>query len=312
MTQRMHHPDFVHLVTNRCERGMFLMKPEKLVVHLIRFWLSRAKQLHGPGIEIYGFCFLSNHFHILLRDPCGELPAFIGYFSGNVAKAVNRVIGRTGGAFWSREYDDKIVAGEDAFLTALAYVLANPVKSGLVDLPSQWKGVSSLENSLHGATFSETGLKVNDFNEARRHGKQICRNDFMETFSFELAAPPMWERHSPDKRTKFLIDLLRGASAQYRKARKSLRAMGFKAVLKQHFCDRPRNFKPRPRCRFLCSCAERQKELKKTLQLFVSRYKACLEIFYKQVLSKSRALMFSRIHWPSGCYPPSCIKSVGF
>ena len=87
--------------------------------------------LFGEGIEVYAFVFLSNHFHILVRDTKGTFAAFMWYFQGNVARAINRELERKGG-FWSREYDDVIVTGDEEFLDRYAYTVGNAVKAGLV------------------------------------------------------------------------------------------------------------------------------------------------------------------------------------
>ncbi len=308
---RMHHPEFVHLVTNRTERGLFFMTPRRDVVHLIRYWLARARNLYGPRIEIYGFCFLSNHFHMLLRDAHGELATFMEYFSGNVARAINRAMGRRQGAFWSREYDDQIVDGEEAFMNTLAYVMANPVKSGLVDLPSQWKGVSSLECMLNDTAFSETGLNLSEYNEATRHGRKVNRSDFENTYSFSLSVPPMWRCLSRDQRREKLTDLLKSASANYRKMRKSHCAIGMKKILSQRVTDAPKNFSPTPRRRFHCSSVERLKQLQETLRDFVGRYRECLQVYYRQIFSKARRRVATVINWPPGCFPPSCVHPLG-
>ena len=68
--------------------------------------------------------YLSNHFHLLCRDTKGTLAAFMCYFQSNVAKAINKVLGRKG-TFWSREYDDVLVPKEADFWDRYAYILGN-------------------------------------------------------------------------------------------------------------------------------------------------------------------------------------------
>ena len=143
---RMHLKNEVHFVTNRCEHEMFLLLPSKQSTEIIQCWFARALCLFGQGIEIYAFVFLGNHWHALLRDTNGTLAAFMWYFQGNVAKAINKELGRKG-RFWSREYDDVIVPGEAELLDRYAYTVSNAVKAGLVDTSDEWPGWSSLEGS---------------------------------------------------------------------------------------------------------------------------------------------------------------------
>ena len=86
---RFHQQDAIHFVTNRIEHQMFLLLPTKQVNELILYWLARARVEYGDGIDIFGFIFLSNHFHILLRDTSGNLASFMNYFQGNLGAAVN-------------------------------------------------------------------------------------------------------------------------------------------------------------------------------------------------------------------------------
>ena len=69
------------------------------------------------------------------------------YFQGNVAKAINKELERKG-RFWSREYDDVEVDGDNEFIDRYAYTIGNAVKAGLVDKSDEWPGWSSLEGAL--------------------------------------------------------------------------------------------------------------------------------------------------------------------
>jgi hypothetical protein len=51
-------------------------------------WLAYAAERFG--IELYAFVVLSNHVHLLLRAPQGNLADFMAYWQGNVAKGGQR------------------------------------------------------------------------------------------------------------------------------------------------------------------------------------------------------------------------------
>jgi REP element-mobilizing transposase RayT len=87
MPVRRHHPESIHFVTNRCEQEMFRLIPHENIKALIVEWLARALTYLDGGIEIYAYCFLSNHIHLFLRDKSGKLAKFMGYFQGNLARA---------------------------------------------------------------------------------------------------------------------------------------------------------------------------------------------------------------------------------
>ena len=75
---------------------MLFLLPSEKITNLIQRWFSRALCLYGQGLEIYAFIFLSNHVHILSNDTQGRLTAFMWDFQSNLAKAINRELGRKG------------------------------------------------------------------------------------------------------------------------------------------------------------------------------------------------------------------------
>ena len=59
------------------------MLPTERINEIITYWLARAKCRYGRGLHIYGYLFLSNHFHLFCKDTEGTLAQFMGYFEGN-------------------------------------------------------------------------------------------------------------------------------------------------------------------------------------------------------------------------------------
>jgi len=318
---RWHQREFVHFVTNRCEHEMFFLVPTAKCNSLIRFWLARAKQKYGRHIEIYAFVFLSNHFHILLRDPCGELAEFMGYFTGNLAKAVNRVIGRKG-TFWAREYDDVIVDGENEFWNRYVYTVCNPVKSGLVKSPDRWGGVSSYSHCLNDTSIVGIGFNQTTLGNAARFGRKVDRKEHEETWVFELAIPPMLEGKTQTQRRNFLDHLLCVGAEDMRCRREGATFLGMSAVLAQSPFDRPGKPAARPRFKFMSFCKVRLKELDEIYRTFVARYRESRQqlITYAMKTMKRggtrRAIAMHHakaptIWWPSGCFLPTVHRPLG-
>jgi len=199
---RMHESGTIHLVTNRCEQGQFLMLPKKEIVEIIQYWFARAMEKYGSGLEIFAFIILSNHFHLLLRDTGGQLAQFMCYFQGNVAKEINLALGRKGAHFWQGHYDDQIIEGERTLWNKYFYVLANAVKSSLVYRAVEWKGWSSLSMLLSGKSFSISRLNRTKYHNASRGKTKPSKKDFIETFSFDLAPLPMIEDLTPKEQRR--------------------------------------------------------------------------------------------------------------
>ena len=302
--------DAIHFVSNRCEHEMFLLLPQKRINELIVFWLAKAMDRYGSGIRIYALIFMCNHFHILLQDTLGQLPQFMGYFQGNLARAINDEIGR-GGSFWYREYDDVIVDGEEEFWNRYAYTVLNPVKSGLVATAGQWRGLSSLGFALENKPLKITGINRTKYNDAMRFGKRANPKDYEETYSFKVSTPPMLQGKTRARQNSFITELLKGAAQKYKKDRLYKPALGMRRVMKQRFTNRPKSPSQRPRFKFFCMDRERLKELKGSYNGFVARYRECMAMLFdraQQTTRPNRRAPSYRnpIPWPPGCFPPTC------
>ena len=75
---------------------------------------------------------MPDHVHLLIRLQGEEtLPAVMNRINSCTAKAVNRVIGARG-PVWQGAYHDRALRDERDFLPAARYLLANPIRAGLV------------------------------------------------------------------------------------------------------------------------------------------------------------------------------------
>jgi hypothetical protein len=311
--QRIYDPEYIHFVSNRCEHQMYLLLPNERLNEIILFWLAKAKQLFGADIDIYGFIFLSNHFHLFLKDPRGQLPRFMCYFQANVAKSVNRILNRNG-RFWSREYDDVIVDGEDEFFDRFSYTVLNAVKSGLVAAPSQWKGVGSFEYMMEQKPIVATGLNLTKYNDAKRHGRDADKKDFEESYSFELATPPMLQDKPAKERMAFIKELMTSAMAKYKKDRLYKPALGMKKILQQNPFDKPKKSRRAPRFKYMSFCKARRKELEGQYVYFVNLYKYAVQALYtyfESPVCRCYVELKTQFPWPEGSYPPSHHRPVG-
>jgi REP element-mobilizing transposase RayT len=92
------------------------------------------------GVLVHAFCVLSNHLHIVLTDPRGQLPRFEQFMDSLLARALNAWYGRWENFFAPSTYSAvRLVTAEDV-LEKCAYTLANPVAAGLVSGGRRWPG----------------------------------------------------------------------------------------------------------------------------------------------------------------------------
>lgn len=134
-------PGTRYKVTRSCLGRQFLLVPSATLNQIIGYWLGVCLQRHG--LILHAACFMSNHFHLDLTDPLGNLPAFKTDFNAVLARATNALRGRFD-KVWSgdRPCDVRILTDEDT-LRSMAYTLANPVDAGLVKWGHRWPGFTT-------------------------------------------------------------------------------------------------------------------------------------------------------------------------
>jgi putative transposase len=135
-------PGETYFITRRCAQRAYLLRPDPETNAIFEYCLAEAAARHGIGLIAWQA--MSNHYHAVVHDPKGRLPAFLEHFHKMVAKAMNVRWGRWEN-FWSSEETcvTRLISNNDIFEKVL-YVLCNPVAADLVDRLHDWPGVSSL------------------------------------------------------------------------------------------------------------------------------------------------------------------------
>lgn len=129
------------MLTRRTTQRMFLLRPDNITRAILSYCLAVAAQRHG--ISLIAWLVMSNHYHAVVYDPEGKVPAFIEHFHKLVAKCLNAHYKRWENV-WSTEETcvTRLVTLEDVF-DKVAYVLTNPAAADLVESVADWPGVSS-------------------------------------------------------------------------------------------------------------------------------------------------------------------------
>jgi REP element-mobilizing transposase RayT len=89
-------------------------------------------------VDVLSNCQMGTHYHLAVRTPRANLPAFQRYLNGCFAQDSNHRHRRTGHLFGER-YKPLLVDNDRYFRVVLAYIALNPVTAGLVEAPADWK-----------------------------------------------------------------------------------------------------------------------------------------------------------------------------
>jgi len=89
------------------------------------------------GWLCHAYCLMSNHFHLMIETPQGNLSRGMRQLNGVYTQRFNRSHDRVGHLFQGRF--KSIVVDKDAYLLELSrYIVRNPVAAGMVEDVSDW------------------------------------------------------------------------------------------------------------------------------------------------------------------------------
>lgn len=277
-------------ITNRTIQGRYLLKPTKTVRTICLGALGRAQRVYG--VEIHAFCFLSNHYHLLISvDDAEQMAEFACYFQSKIAREIGRLTGWRE-KIWGRRYSSIPVSHEAAAqIDRLDYVLSQGVKEGLVGHPSEWPGAHSVDALLYGTPLEGLWYDRTAEYHARNRGKRVAPDEFAKPETVEISPLPCW-RDKPTEwvqrcvgeRVEAIVETARSAPGRYGKLLANLRPT-----------DRPQRSKRSPAPWFHCASRAVRNELRKAYGDFLAAYRDAAEHWLRGELTAP---------FPERCFPP--------
>ncbi|MGC4001395.1 MAG: hypothetical protein QM767_29630 [Anaeromyxobacter sp.] len=273
-------PGASYLASRRCSQREFLLKPSKLTNLVIRFVLAVAAARYG--ILIHAVCVMSNHLHLVLTDPLGNLPEFSHLFFGVVAKALNALHGRWEN-FWAPDsYSAVELVSPDDIVEKTAYTLANPAAADLVEHGRQWPGVWTAPQDIGGPAQA-----------VKRPGHYFVEEGAMPKRAELVFTVPKGFASAEEFRARVTarVKELEQAAAEKRE-QAGKRVLGAQRVMKQKPTDRPTTGEPRRRLNPRVAAMDKWKRIEA-----LQRLKSFLEAHREALLrfcGGDRAAVFPR------------------
>lgn len=87
--------------------------------------------------DVLAYCQMGNHYHAVIETPRGNLCAGMRYFNGCYSQYFNRRHRLVGHVFQGR-YKAIVCQQEEYLLRLSRYVMLNPVRAHMVNLPEHW------------------------------------------------------------------------------------------------------------------------------------------------------------------------------
>jgi len=281
----------IFFVTVRCFQRRFLLRPSDETNEVLGGVLSRAVRLHG--IELFAFSVMSNHVHLVVRAPRGNLPRFMQYLLTNISKKIGKLVGWSG-SFWQRRYSAEPILDDAALLGRVRYVLSHGVKEGLVRRCRDWPGLSCLPLMLDGGTrsFRWFNWARRTSGNSRRVRRALLDERWAEPEHLRLTPLPNTAFQEPTGLRRFLKRAIKAIEKQaWRQYRNFL---GRSGVLRQrpHAKPAPAGLRQRPPC---------HTSIRDLFEAFVERYRGFADAYRR-----------ASIRWRNGdstaLFPEAAIK----
>ncbi|MFO0741160.1 MAG: hypothetical protein U0270_34995 [Labilithrix sp.] len=275
------------MITRRCSQRQFLLRPDKKTTAVFVYCLAEAARRHD--IHLIAWCAMSNHYHAVVHDPGGRLPAFLELLHGLLARCLNVRWSRWENLWSSEPTCITLLPTADAVFDKVSYVLANPVVDHLIDRLVDWPGSSSIHHLDGRRTRHERPAMFFDPKGAMPGSVELA------------ASPPPPSCRAPGESAAAWADRVRDAVARAERVardqrlREGRRVLGRKAVLAVSAFDMPATSEPRRTLRPAVACRDRAVRIDALRQLVAFR------IAYREARLRF-ASGDHRVVFPAGTY----------
>lgn len=132
---RIEYPGAFYHVTSRGNERKDVFKSQRDRGKFLEY-LESATVRYGASIHVY--CLMSNHYHLLIETPGGNLSQIMRHINGAYTNYFNAKRKRSGHLFQGRY--KALLLEADAYATEVSrYVHLNPVRVGIVATPEEYQ-----------------------------------------------------------------------------------------------------------------------------------------------------------------------------
>lgn len=131
---RIEYPGAWYHVMNRGRRKEEIFRTSKDYDVFIGVLKETAELLN---LNVAAYCLMTNHYHLLLHTPDGNLSRCMRHINGVYTQRFNRRYKEDGQLFRGR-YKAVLIDGDGYLLEVLRYIHRNPVRTGLVQDPGDF------------------------------------------------------------------------------------------------------------------------------------------------------------------------------
>ena len=181
---RIEYPGAFYHVTNRGHRQEPIVMDERDKERFISCLERMAKQFY---VLVHSYCLMTNHYHLILETPEGNLSRAVQWLNVSYATYYNRRHNYAGHLFQGRFKAVLVDAGE--YLEVLSrYIHLNPVRAGIESYA--WDYAWSSCRYFVGPRKAPDWLEVNRILEGFSRSRRVARQRYAAYLSEENQANP--------------------------------------------------------------------------------------------------------------------------
>lgn len=131
---RILYPNALYHITVRGnqKKDIFINDEDrKLLLSIIE------RTVYARNILCYAYCFMPNHFHLVIETPEANLSSAMRDINGMYTQAYHKIHKTVGHIFQGR-YKSFLIEKELYLFEVIRYTVLNPVRANLVDRPGDW------------------------------------------------------------------------------------------------------------------------------------------------------------------------------
>lgn len=132
---RIEYPGAFYHVTSRGNEQKDVFRSQRDREKFLEY-LATATERYGAVIHAY--CLLSNHYHLLLETPGGNLSQIMRHINGAYTTYFNVKRKRAGHLFQGR-YKAILIAADEYAAELSRYIHLNPVRAGITSKPEEYR-----------------------------------------------------------------------------------------------------------------------------------------------------------------------------
>lgn len=248
------------MLTRRVRGRTFLLRPSPRTNALVRYVV--AAMVRKWHMKLHAITVMSNHWHLVLTDPEGNVVDFQRDCHAFVARALNAAHGEFE-AVWSSSATSRVeCAQSEDIVERIAYTMANPVEAGLVRYGSSWPGVRHAWPCRPRSIRRPRGF----FRGANEAGA------WPDVVTLELSRPPGYDELADDELAAVIAAAIEAREEMFRRkhdrkhkrtGRRSSAFLGRRAVLAQRRHDRPGTRESRFRMSPKVACRDKWRRIER-------------------------------------------------